>query len=164
MIKSLQSVLSGSSKSPQFPKKKEKMSLSEMQKQKISIDLNPVPVPNATPAIPGTSSSSTTLPSSSPLIPQVDNALQPEPQQQQHQPVKRAPGGAKAVVANSVNSAVQNSAIEVKKPVEETTVKLSELYVPLTSIKPSPTIPPLSLPIESATETGKFKFDLIGIL
>ena len=88
MKKSLQSVLSGTSKSPQFPKKKEKMSLSEMQKQKISTDLSLVP---SSSQAPGTSSSST-VPSSSPLIPQVESALKPEPQQQQQQPVKRAPG------------------------------------------------------------------------
>ena len=151
-------MLSGTSKSPQFPKKKEKMSLSEMQKQKISTDLSLVPgsVPNVS-QIPSTSSS--TVPSSSSQDPQVEIAQKPEQhqQQQQHQPVKRAPGGAKAVVVNSVNTLDQNSAAaEVKTSPEETTlVKLSDLNVPLSSIRPSPSIPPLTLPIESAAETGK---------
>ena len=166
-IKSLQSVLSGSSKSPQFPKKKEKMSLSDMQKQKISTDLRLVPGtvpdtvtgPNAT-LVPGTFSSST-VPSSSPQIPQVESAQKLEPQQQQ--PVKRAPGGAKAVVVNSVNYSEPNSVAEVKNPPEETaTVKLSELEVPLSSIRPSPSIPPLTLPIESAAETGRPEVNFLG--
>ena len=126
------------------------MSLSEMQKQKISTDLSLVP---SSSQAPGTSSSST-VPSSSPLIPQVESAMKPEPQ-----PVKRAPGGAKAVVVNSVNSRDQNSSAEVKKQPEESTVKLSELNVPLSSIRPSPSIPPLTLPIESGAETGKLKSD-----
>ena len=146
----MQSVLSGTSKSPQFPKKKEKMSLSEMQKQKMSNDLNLVP--GSTPSVPGANNSTpvpgtaSTVPSSSPHVSQ---APKPEPQQQA---VKRAPGGAKAV--NAVNSE-QNSA--AKKPPEET-VKLSDLDVPLSAIRPSPSIPPLTLPIESAAaETGKHK-------
>ena len=126
------------------------MSLSEMQKQKITTDLSLVPGPNTTP-VPSTSSTST-VPSPSPQIPKVESAQKPEPQQQ---PVKRAPGGAKAVVVNSVNSMEQNSVAEVKKPSEETTVKLSDLNVPLSSIRPSPSIPPITLPIESAAETGK---------
>ena len=125
------------------------MSLSEMQKQKITTDLSLVPGPNTTP-VPSTSSTST-VPSPSPQIPKVESAQKPEPQQQ---PVKRAPGGAKAVVVNSVNSLEQNSVAEVKKPSEETTVKLSDLNVPLSSIRPSPSVPPLTLPIESASETG----------
>ena len=143
----MQSVLSGTSKSPQFPKKKEKMSLSEMQKQKISSDLNLVP--GSTPSVPGTNNSTPvpTVPSSSPHVTQA-----PKPAEPQQQAVKRAPGGAKAV--NAVNSE-QNSA--AKKPPEET-VKLSDLDVPLSAIRPSPSIPPLTLPIESAAaETGKHK-------
>ena len=120
------------------------MSLSEMQKQKITTDLSLVPGPNTTP-VPSTSSTST-VPSPSPQIPKVESAQKLEPQQQ---PVKRAPGGAKAVVVNSVNSLEQNSVAE------DTTVKLSDLNVPLSSIRPSPSIPPLTLPIESAAETGK---------
>ena len=58
------------------------------------------------------------------------------------------------MVVNSVNPLEQNSVAEVKKPSEETTVKLSDLNVPLSSIRPSPSIPPLTLPIESAAETG----------
>ena len=121
------------------------MSLSEMQKQKISSDLNLVPGGSA-PSVPSTNNSTpvpgtaSTVPSSSPHVTQ---APKPEPQQQA---VKRAPGGAKAV------NSEQNSA--AKKPGE--TVKLSDLQVPLSSIRPSPSIPPLTLPIESAAaETGK---------
>ena len=127
----IQSVLSGTSRSPQF-KKKEKLSLSDMQKQKVVTDLG-----LKGPATTDLTSSLVAMKTSG------DNGATPAPVQPA--PNDILPSAAPPQAAQPTPKAPDS----VASPSPAAEVKLSDLEVPLSSIRPSSTTPPMELPTDT---------------